>query len=102
MEDINWSNLRLIIDEAAARGTQIKSMLGIKDNTPITSEQLKYIKDNYGNMTGMDNSLQLFLNSIEDFDSAAKWLSKYSISLGAAMNLLEIAQHPLGKNIKGL
>ena len=61
MEDINWSNLRLNKDEAAARGTHIKSMLGIKDNIPITSEQLKFINDNFANLTGMDKSLQLFL-----------------------------------------
>ncbi|MBR1379051.1 MAG: hypothetical protein IJ557_08020 [Bacteroidaceae bacterium] len=34
MEAINWSNLKLKEDEAAARGTQIKSMLGIIDDTP--------------------------------------------------------------------
>ena len=102
MEDITWSNLRLRKDEAAARGTQIKSMLGIKDNTPITSEQLKYMKDNFVRLTGMDNYMQLFLNSIEDFDNAAKWLSKYSYSLGGAMNLLDVLPHRKGKNIKGL
>lgn len=100
LEDINWSNLNLDKDEAAARGTQIKSMLGIKDNSPITAEQLKYMKDNFVRLTGMDNNMQVFLNSITDFDSAAGWLSKNSFSLGGAMNLLGILKRPSKK--KGL
>lgn len=97
IEDIKWSNLSLDPDEAAARGTQIKSMLGIKDNTPITPEQLRYMKDNYVRLTGNDNFMQAFLNSIQDFDEAARWLSKHSYSLGGAMNLLGIIKHPRGR-----
>lgn len=52
MEKMEWSNLKLKEDEAAARGTQIKSMLGIKDNTPVTAEQLRYMKDNFVRFTG--------------------------------------------------
>lgn len=87
MEAINWSNLKLKEDEAAARGTQIKSMLGIIDDTPITGEELKYMKDNFVRLTGMDNNMQLFLNSITDFDEAAGWLSRNSFAEGGIMNL---------------
>ena len=82
METINWSNLKLKEDEAATRETQIKSMLGIIDDTPITGEQLKYMKDNFVRLTGMDNNMQLFLNSITDFDEAAGWLSSNSFAEG--------------------
>ena len=102
MEDINWSNLKLNKDEAAARGTQIKKLLGINDNTPITPEQLKYMKENCVRLTGQDNNLQVFLNSITDFDTAAGWLSRNAFSLGAVLNLLDydFLKHPHG--LRGL
>lgn len=98
LEDIKWSCLDLDKDEAAARGTQIKSMLGIKDNTPITADQLKYMQDNLVRLTGMDNAMQAFLNSITDYEEAAVWLSKNSYSLGGALNLLNYGflKHPKG------
>ena len=98
MEQINWSNLNLDEDEAAARGSQIKSMLGIKDYTPITAEQLKYMKDNYVRLTGQDNNMQRFLDSITDFGLAAGWLSRNSFALGGARNLLkfDFLKHPSG------
>ena len=98
IEDIDWSALNLKKDEAAARGTQIKSMLGIKDNTPVTAKQLEYMKDNFVRLTGMDNAMQAFLNSITDMESAAKWISKNSYSKGGALNLLgyDFLKHPKG------
>ena len=101
MEKINWSNLNLDPDEAAARGSQIKSMLGIDDYTPITAEQLKYMKDNYVRLTGQDNYMQNFLNSINDFALAAGWLSRNSFSLGGAKNLLNYDFLKKSSNIKG-
>jgi hypothetical protein len=97
LEDIDWSNLSLDKDEAAARGTQLKSMLGIKDSTPITSKQLQYLIDNFVRLTGMDNNMHAFLNSITDVESAAKWLSKNAYSLGGALNLLGILKTKSGK-----
>lgn len=102
MEKIEWSNLKIKKDEAAARGTQIKRMLGIKDNTPVTAEQLRYMKDNFARHTGMDNKLQLFLDSITDFEKAADWLSRNSFALGVALNLLDYDFLKLPKGIKGL
>lgn len=100
MEDITWSKIANIDkDEAAARGSQIKSILGITDDTAITKEQLMYMKENFVRLTGMDNNMQAFLNSITDFESAAKWLSKHSYSLGGALNLLGIIKSPLGKGM---
>lgn len=96
-EEIDRSSLNLDKDEAAARGAQIKSMLGIKDNIPISSKQLRYIKDNSARITGMDSNMQSFLNSISDFDKSAKWLSKYSYSTGSALNLLGVTKNPSGK-----
>jgi hypothetical protein len=97
-EDITWSNIDLNPGEAAARGTQIKIMLGLKDGSPITPEQLKYVKDNYLRLTGADNNLQAFLDSITDFYSAAGWLSRESYSITAALNLLDFdfLKHPFG------
>ena len=101
-EDLTWSNIGLNPEEAAARGTQIKIILGLKDGSPITPEQLKYVKDNYVRLTKADNNLQAFLDSITDFDSAAGWLSRKSYSITAALNLLDFdfLKHPLG--FKGL
>lgn len=91
MEDINWSNLHLDKEEAATRGTQIKWLLGIEDGTPVTIEQIKYLRDNVVSLIGHpDDNMQLFLNSITDFEKAADWLSKYSYSINAAFNLLDI------------
>ena len=89
MEIINWSKLNLDEDEAAARGTQIKMLLGVKDSTPITAKQLEYVKDNYVRLTGQDNNQQRFLDSITDLELAANWLSKNSFALGGARNLLK-------------
>jgi len=55
MEAITWSKMRIDKDEAAALGCKIKSMLGIKDNSPITGDQLRYMKNNWTRITGMDN-----------------------------------------------
>lgn len=91
MEDINWSSLHLDKEEAATRGAQIKWLLGIKDGTPITIEQIKYLKNNVASLIGhQDDKMQLFLNSIIDFDKAAEWLSKYSSTIRAALTLLDI------------
>lgn len=62
-------------DEQLARGTQIKNYLGIVDESPITSEQLKYAAQNYVKDTGYDNNMTDFFSTIEDYDKAAKWLS---------------------------
>lgn len=98
MEEITWSNIKLNKEEAAARGTQIKRILGIKDNSPISAEQLKYMKDNFAEYKGQDNTLQTFLDSITDFEDAAEWLSRNAYSLGAALNLLnyDFLKHPFG------
>lgn len=106
MDSIDWTNLNLDKDEAAKRGTEIKLLLGIKDNGAISSEQLKFLKDNYQkfneydnkqpkllkdnnhNFYEYDNKIQVFLNSITDFEHAALWLSRYSYSLNAALTLL--------------
>lgn len=58
------------------------------------------MQDNFVRLAGMDNNMQAFLNSITDFENAAKWLSKNAYSLGGAVNLLGIIKHPSGK--KGL
>ena len=94
MEDINWSQLHLDKKEAAARGTQIKRLLGVKDGEPITAEQLK----NCVAYTNQDSTLLTFLNAITDFDSAAEWLSKNAYSFTAAINLLDydFLKHPRG------
>ncbi len=85
MEDINWSQLNLDKKEAAARGTQIKRLLGVKDGEPITAEQLKDCVAH----TNQDSSLLTFLNAITDFDGAAEWLNKNAYSFTAAINLLD-------------
>ena len=97
-EEISWSNIEIHPGEAAARGTQIKSVLGIKDSTPITGEQLKYMKDNFVRLTNIDNNMQAFLDSITDFDSAADWLSRNAYSKGGALNLLkyDFLKHSIG------
>ncbi len=94
MKEITWSNNNLKKGEAAARGTQIKRILGIKDNSPILAEQLKYMKDNCAERTGQDNDLQAFLDSITDFEDAAEWLSRNAYSRSAAFNLLGILKYP--------
>ncbi len=88
MDSIDWTNLNLDKDEAAKRGTEIKLLLGIKDNGAISSEQLKFLKDNYQKLNEYDNKMQVFFNSITDFEHAALWLSRYSYSLNAALTLL--------------
>ena len=62
-------------DEQLARGTQIKNYLGIVDESPITTEQLKYAARNYVKDTGYDNNMTDFFRSIKDYKKAAKWLS---------------------------
>lgn len=96
MVNFNWSNLNIKQDEAAGRGAQIRYMLGIKDDAPITAEQLMCMKDNAEKLVGQDDNVQAFLNSITDFDAAADWLSRNSYSIGAAMTLLGIIKHPKG------
>jgi hypothetical protein len=98
MEEITWSNIKLNEGEAAARGTQIKSFLDIKDNAPISAEQLKYMKENFAEYKEQDNTLQTFLDSITDFEDAAEWLSRNAYSLGAAFNLLnyDFLKQPFG------
>ena len=100
MEDIIWSNLKLSKHEAAAKGTQIKYKLGIKDGSSITVEQLKRLKQDLNRLTDQNYNLPEFLESITDFDEAASWLSRNAYSRGAAMNLLGIIKHP--KGMKGL
>lgn len=98
MDEITWSNNNLNKGEAAARGTQIKSILGVKDFSPISAEHLKYMKDTFVELTGQENSLQAFLDSITDFEDAAEWLSRNAYSLGTAFNLLnyDFLKHPFG------
>ena len=98
MEEITWSNIKLNKEEAAARGTQIKRILFIKDNSPISAEQLKYMKENFAEYKGQDKTLQTFLDSITDFEDAAEWLSRSAYSIGAALNLLnyDFLKHPFG------
>ena len=98
MKEITWSNSKLNKGKAAARGTQIKKILGIKDNSPILAEQLKYMRDNFAERIGQDNSLQAFLESITDFEDAAEWLSRSAYSIGVALNLLDydFLKHPFG------
>lgn len=98
MKEITWSNSKLNKGKAAARGTQIKKILGIKDNSPILAEQLKYMRDNFAERIGQDNSLQAFLESITDFEDAAEWLSRSAYSIGVALNLLDydFLKHPHG------
>ena len=75
-------------DEQLARGTQIKNYLGITDDSPITSEQLKYAAENYVKDTGHNNNMTSFFSMIKDYDKAAKWLSLapsiLPISIGTA------------------
>lgn len=95
MVNFNWSSLNISRDEAAARGSQIKSMLGVDDATPITTEQLKFVKDNAEKLVVQYDNMQDFLDSITDFDAAADWLSKHAYPLGGAL-LLGIVKHPKG------
>lgn len=96
MEDITWSKLKLSKHEAAAKGTQIKYKLGIKDGSPITVEQLKRLKQDLNGFTDPDYNLPEFLESITDFDEAAGWLSSNAYSRSAAFNLLGILKYPKG------
>lgn len=48
---------------------------------------LRYAKDNYVRITNMDNTMTEFFDSIEDYDAAAEWLSKYSFKEGGKMPL---------------
>lgn len=69
-----------IYDELLARGTQIKNWLGIKDNTPITGEQLKALaKGAYQKSGAIDNNMDDFFLGITDYDKFAKWLSTYAL-----------------------
>ena len=92
MDKIDWINVETIDilnpDVVAAKGSMIKYLLGINDNSPITAEQLIYLKENFVRLTGVDNYLQSFFNSITDFDKAAKWISKYSCQTGEQNTLL--------------
>jgi len=45
------------LNEAAARGTQIKNYFGIADNTEVTPDMLKYAAKHYVEDTGMDNNM---------------------------------------------
>ena len=99
---MNWLNLDIDKGEAAARGAQIKNILGIKDDGTITCEQLKYVKENCDYLTEEENGLQTFMDSITDFDSAADWLSRNAYSLGSALNLLDYDFLKLPHGIKGL
>ena len=98
MENLDWSKQHLDKGEAAARGAQIKYLLGVKDGCPITSEQLKYAKNNCERFSELDRGLQTFLYFIIDFDAAADWLSINSYSLECALNLLDydFLKHPHG------
>ena len=97
MVNFNWSSLNISRDEAAARGAQIRYMLGIKDDVPITAEQLTCMRDDEEKLAGQGDDIQAFLNSITDFDAAADWLSSNSYSINAAMTLLGIIKPPSGK-----
>ena len=98
MEEITWSNINMKKGEAAARGTQIKRLLGIKDKSSISAEQLKNMKDNFTELIGEDKTLQFFLDSITDYKDAAEWLSIHAFSLSACLNLLnyDFLKHPWG------
>ena len=102
METITWSNINIKEDEAAARGTQIKRILGIEDNSPFTAEQLIYIKSNIARFTEIDNSLRTFMDTIIDFEEAAAWLSKNAYSQKAAMTLLDYDFLKKPRGLKGL
>lgn len=108
MEKITWSTLTgLMLDEVAAKGLQLKSMLGIADNTPITAKQLKYLKDNYVRLSGVDNMMQQLLNSITDFDAAAGWFNRNPFDASGILNdptawtLFADAERPKGKWLEG-
>ena len=83
--------------EAATRGVQIRDVLGVKDETPITCEQLKFLKESDTMLTESNEDLKCFLDSITDFERASDWLNRNSYSLCAARNLLGIIKHPSGK-----
>ena len=102
MNDIKWLKIDWDKDELSARGTQIKIELNLKDSDPITSEQLKYMKEKFSTLKIQDNNLYTLLNSITDFDSAADWFSKHSYPFQLVYTLLnyDFIKCPFG--FKGL
>lgn len=64
--------------EIAARGSQLKDYFGITDQTPLTTQQLKYASQNYIKDTEVNNDMDRFFKGIKDYDELSKWISKYS------------------------
>ena len=97
MEKFYWSKLILNKNEAATKSTLIKYILGIKDSSSITVEQLKCLTQEVIDGTDQNYDLKVFLESITDFEEAASWLSKNAYSFDMSRNLLGIIKHPKGK-----
>lgn len=67
--------------EVAARGSQLHDYFGHIGTEPITAEELQYAKEHYVKDTGINNLMNNFLWSINDYDALAKWMTKYSTGI---------------------
>lgn len=67
--------------EVAARGSQLHDYFGHTGTEPITAEELQYAKEHYVKDTGINNLMNNFLWSINDYDALAKWMTKYSTGI---------------------
>lgn len=67
--------------EVAARGSQLHDYFGHTGTEPITAKELQYAKEHYVKDTGINNLMNNFLWSINDYDALAKWMTKYSTGI---------------------
>lgn len=67
--------------EVAARGSQLHDYFGHTGTEPITAEELQYAKEHYVKDTDINNLMNNFLWSINDYDALAKWMTKYSTGI---------------------
>lgn len=78
--------------ELSARGSQIKDYFGLTDmNQKVTPEMLKYAAKHYIPDV-MNNDMVEFFSGIKDWNEAAKWISKYSTSIAAALTIPRILE----------
>lgn len=84
--------------EMAQRFTQLADELRLAPGEEMTPGQLEFMRDNYVNLTGMDNNMKEFFSTFKNIKKAAKWGSAYHKALipliiGSSLTLPKIKNH---------
>ena len=88
------------ISEQLARGTQLKNYYGLKEGEEITPEMWEYAKQNYVKDTGLDNSMQVWMDGVKDVPTYLKWLNRRAPIIVAPLGLYALYQ--TGTGTKGI